>query len=461
MSRKTVVIGGGITGLSAAYYLQKAGVDTELVEKTERLGGKVRTFHKDGFTIERGPDSFLARKTSMLELAEEIGMGQEVVKNSTGNAYILAKGRLNRMPQGSHMGIPTRKRPLLKSTLFSGRGKVRALLEPGKRVKETTGDEALGLFLRRRLGNEVVENAVEPLLSGIYAGDIDRLSMDATFPQFREITEEYGSLVKGLKDTGTAPPVRKKKNKEKPSAFRSFAGGLSGFIDALQDALKPGSVQLSKGVDHIEKKEHGYHILMSDGEVKQADDIILAVPAPAAAKMLAHYDWTEPLKQMKATSVANVAMAFDKSAIKQDIDGTGFVVSRTTDDYRITACTWTHKKWAHAAPEGKALLRCYIGKPGDEEVVDKTDEEIRDIVMKDLKKIMDITDQPDFFVVTRWHNAMPQYSVGHKERLNQVTNHMKRDLPGVQLAGAHYYGIGLPDCIDQGKEAAGRIIESE
>ncbi|SIS47551.1 protoporphyrinogen oxidase [Salimicrobium flavidum] len=457
MNKKVVVVGGGITGLSAAYYLQKAGVDAELVEKSDHLGGKIETVHKDGFTIERGPDSFLARKTSMLKLAEEVGLSEEVVKNATGNAYILAKGRLNRMPQGSHMGIPTRRRPLLKSSLFSGFGKGRALLEPYQRVNTKKNDEALGVFLRRRLGNEVVENAIEPLLSGIYAGDIDQLSMDATFPQFKQVTEEYGSLVRGLKATEAVP--REKRTHKKPSAFRAFAGGLSSFVEAIHSKLKPGSVHLSKGVDHIQKRENGYHMLMSDGEVMWADEIILTVPAPVAAKMLAQYEWVEPLKQMKATSVANVAMAFDQSAIKQDIDGTGFVVARTSGDYRITACTWTHKKWAHAAPEGKALLRCYIGKPGDEEVVDKSDEEIKKIVMNDLEKIMNITDQPDFFVVTRWHDAMPQYSVGHKERLTKIDHYLKKDLPGVQLAGAHYYGIGLPDCINQGRAAAKRIIE--
>ncbi|SDJ43637.1 protoporphyrinogen oxidase [Salimicrobium halophilum] len=457
MSKKVLVVGGGMTGLSAAYYLQKAGIETELVEKSDHLGGKISTIHKDGFTIERGPDSFLARKTSMLKLAEEVGMSEHVVKNATGTAYILAKGRLNRMPQGSHMGIPTRRRPLLKSSLFSPAGKGRALLEPYQRLRLKKEDEALGLFLRRRLGNQVVENAVEPLLSGIYAGDIDQLSMDATFPQFKELTKEHGSLVRGLKETGAVP--RQKRNNSKPSAFRAFAGGLSSFVEAIHAQLKPGTVQLSVGVDHIEKKEEGYHVLMSNGEVKHADDIILAVPAPAAAKMLAQYDWVEPLKQMKATSVANIAMAFDQSAIKKDIDGTGFVVARTSDEYRITACTWTHKKWAHAAPEGKALLRCYIGKPGDEEVVDKTDKEIEDIVLRDLGKIMDITDQPDFSVVTRWHDGMPQYSVGHKERLTKLEHYMKKDVPGVQLAGAYYYGIGLPDCINQGKAAAKRIIE--
>ncbi len=162
---------------------------------------------------------------------------------------------------------------------------------------------------------------------------------------------------------------------------------------------------------------------------------------------------------MKATSVANVALAFDKSAIKEDIDGTGFVVSRNSN-YRITACTWTHKKWPEtAAPEGKALLRCYVGRPGDEDIVDLSDESLEEIVLHDLNKIMKIDEKPLFTVVSRWKNAMPQYRIGHKQRVEQLESDLNDNLPGVFVAGSPYHGIGIPDCIDQGEEAVEKIID--
>ncbi|WP_394219895.1 protoporphyrinogen oxidase [Halobacillus trueperi] len=460
--KRVVVVGGGISGLTSAYYLQKEGreqgypLDVELLESSDHLGGKIDTVQKDGFTIERGPDSFLARKESAGRLAKEVGLGDELVPNGTGQSYILVNGKLHKMPSGSFMGIPTRVRPFLFSGLFSPVGKTRAALDLVKSKKTVEGDQSLGLFFRRRLGNEVVENLIEPLLSGIYAGDIDRLSLQSTFPNFYELEQKYGSLIKGLRQT--YPMKKPKKGEKKPSMFRTLRNGLGSLVEAIENRLEPGTVQKGVKVDHIEKKAGGYHLLLSDGTVKEADGVILAAPHYAVQRMLSQYDFLEPFKETNATSVANVAMAFDASAIKKDIDGTGFVVSRNSD-FRITACTWTHKKWPHSTPEGKVLLRCYVGKPSDQEVVRKTDEEIEEIVLKDLNKTMNITAKPEFSVVTRWYDAMPQYTVGHKQRVNEITEQMEKDLPGVYLAGGSYRGIGLPDCIDQGEAAVRNVID--
>ncbi|WP_062512858.1 protoporphyrinogen oxidase [Halobacillus sp. KGW1] len=460
--KDVVVIGGGITGLTAAYYLQKEAkssgkdMNVQLMEAGDRLGGKIHTYQKDGFTIERGPDSFLERKEAAGRLAREVGLESELVPNGTGQSYILVNGRLHKMPSGSFMGIPTRIRPFLFSGLFTPAGKVRAAMDLIKSKKTVEGDQSLGLFFRRRLGNQVVENLVEPLLSGIYAGDIDRLSMQATFPDFYDLEQEYGSLIKGLRATRKIPkPV---KGQKKPSAFRTLKRGLGSLVDAVEDHLEPGSVHKGTGVDHIEKKEEGYHLLLSNGTVKQADAIVLAVPHFVVRRLFSQYDFFEPFKEKNATSVANIAMAFDASAIKKDIDGTGFVVSRNSD-FRITACTWTHKKWPHSTPDGKVLLRCYVGKPDDQEVVDLSDEQIEALVLKDLNKTMNITAAPEFSVVTRWHHGMPQYKVGHKDRLKHVTEEMAEHLPGVYLAGGSFYGIGLPDCIDQGEAAVRKVVD--
>ncbi|WP_281976141.1 protoporphyrinogen oxidase [Halobacillus litoralis] len=460
--KRVIVIGGGISGLTSAYYLQKEvrekglDYDVQLLESNESLGGKISTIQKDAFTIERGPDSFLARKESAGRLAREVGLGGDLVPNGTGQSYILVDGKLHKMPSGSFMGIPTRIRPFLFSGLFSPVGKLRAAMDLVKSKKTVEGDQSLGLFFRRRLGNQVVENLIEPLLSGIYAGDIDRLSLQSTFPNFYDLEQEHGSLIKGLRKTY---PIRTpKKGEKKPSMFRTLKHGLGSLVKAIEEQLEPGSIRTSIQVDHIEKKENGYHLLLSDGTVEEADAIIMATPHFAAQRMLSQYEFLETFKETNATSVANVAMAFDASAIKKDIDGTGFVVSRNSD-FRITACTWTHKKWPHSTPEGKVLLRCYVGKPSDQEVVDMSDEEIQEIVLKDLNKTMDITAKPEFSVVTRWHDAMPQYKVGHKERLNEITEQMEKELPGVYLAGGSYRGIGLPDCIDQGEAAVQKVLQ--
>ncbi|MBH0228728.1 protoporphyrinogen oxidase [Halobacillus yeomjeoni] len=460
-NKKVVVIGGGITGLTAAYYLQKEcrsqslPVDVQLIEAGPSLGGKIKTEKREGFTIERGPDSFLERKKSATRLAEEVGLKDSLVPNGTGQSYILVKGRLHKIPQGSFMGIPTKIRPFLFSGLFTPAGKIRAAMDlfiPKKTVEE---DQALGLFFKRRLGNQVVENLIEPLLSGIYAGDMDELSLQATFPMFYDLEQRYGSLIKGLRKE--YPRRIPKKGEKKPSMFRTLEGGLGSLVDSIENQLESGSVLKNTKVDHIEKKESGYHLLLDDGSVREADSIVIAAPHFSAQRMLSQYDFMAPFKETNATSVANVAMAFDESAIKKDIDGTGFVVSRNSN-YRITACTWTHKKWPHSTPDGKVLLRCYVGKPNDQEVVDLSDEEIVELALKDLNKIMNISDRPDFSVVTRWYDAMPQYKVGHKDRLKKVYDQMASELPGVYLAGGSYEGIGLPDCIDQGEAAVKQVL---
>ncbi|WP_407271646.1 protoporphyrinogen oxidase [Radiobacillus sp. PE A8.2] len=460
--KQIAVIGGGITGLTAAYYLQKQIEEQQLpykvklIEASERLGGKIRTERRDGFTIERGPDSFLIRKESAARLAKAVGLEADLVRNGTGQSYILVNGKLHKIPSGSFMGIPTEVKPFLFSSLFSPLGKLRAagdfFLSKGNQVD----DQSLGKFFRRRFGDELVENLVEPLLSGIYSGDIDDLSLMATFPNFYQLEQQYGSLVKGLQAT------TKKKTKTKgpkQGMFYSLRNGLESLVEAIESQLAEDTVVKGVSVDHVEKKDAYYNLLLGNGEVYKADAVIMATPFFAVPQILSQYSIVDPLKDMKATSVANIAIAFDQSAIKQDIDGTGFLVSRNSD-YRITACTWTHKKWPEtAAPEGKALLRCYLGRPGDEDVVHLTDEEILEIALQDLNKTMAITDKPLFSVITRWENAMPQYSVGHKQRLDTIREAMSQELPGVYLAGCSYKGIGIPDCIDQGEAAVDHVLE--
>ena len=313
----------------------------------------------------------------------------------------------------------------------------------------------MGGFFRRRFGNELVENQLEPLLSGIYSGDLDEMSLMATFPNFYELEQKYGSLIKGLRKT---TPKKKASTGKKPGAFFSFENGLETLVKELERQLEIGTVSKHVAVDHVEKKEHGYHLLLSNGDVYKADAIVMTTPHHTLPKVFSQYDFFRTFEQVPSTSVANVAMAFDQSAIKKAVDGTGFVISRTSN-YRITACTWTHRKWPSTTPKGKVLLRCYVGKPDDQEVVDLSDEEITAIVLKDLNKTMKIKAKPEFSVITRWKNAMPQYTVGHNERILEVRDQASRKLPGVFIAGSSYEGVGIPDCIEQGEKAVAEVLE--
>lgn len=453
-----VIIGGGITGITAAYYLQKAvkerqlPIECKLVEATHRLGGKVQTVVRDGFVIERGPDSFLARKTSAFRLVREVGLENEIVHNATGKSYILANGKLYPIPGGAIMGIPTQIGPFITTRLFSPLGKLRAAFDFILPPTKAEGDLSLGQFFRRRLGDEVVDNLIEPLLSGIYAGDIDQMSLMATFPQFFQIEQKYGSLVLGAKRTTP------KAQKERKGAFQTLKTGLQSLVDEVEKRMEQGSVIKGVRVERVWREGTGYRLRLSNGDIWKADSIIVAAPHSSVPAMFADYPFFEPFQSIPSTSVATVALAFPESAIEQDIDGTGFVVSRR-NDYTITACTWTHKKWPHTAPDGKALLRCYVGRPGDEEIVEQSDDEIVRVVMDDLSKIMRISGRPELIAISRWKEAMPQYTVGHKERLAKIKTHMDAELPGVFLAGSSYEGLGLPDCIDQGENAVKKVLD--
>ncbi|MED3623056.1 protoporphyrinogen oxidase [Neobacillus thermocopriae] len=462
--QKVVIIGGGIAGLTSAFYLQKKikenqlPIDIQLIEASHRLGGKLQTVRRDGFTIERGPDSFLARKTSMIRLAKEVGMDDQLVHNSTGKSYVLVNNKLHPMPGGSIMGIPTEIGPFITTGLFSIPGKLRAAADFLLPRSEAGKDQALGQFFRRRLGNEVVENLIEPLLSGIYAGDIDQLSLMSTFPQFYEVEQKYRSLIIGMKKSTPNQAKQPVQNKPTKGAFLTFKTGLQSFAEAIEAKLDPHSILKGHRVEKITRTNGKYRIFLNNGEEMTADCVIAATPHQITQSMFSDYRFFDPLKAVPSTSVATVAMAFPKEAIKKDIDGTGFVVSRNSD-YSITACTWTHKKWAHSTPEGKVLLRCYVGRAGDETIVDLSDDQINKIVLDDLKKTMDITMNPDFSIISRWKNAMPQYTVGHKQRLATILEKMGQELPGVFLAGASYGGVGVPDCIDQGEAAVKGVLE--
>jgi protoporphyrinogen/coproporphyrinogen III oxidase len=461
--KKVIIVGGGITGLATAYYLQKEArekqisIKVKLIEASDRLGGVISTEKRDGFIIERGPDSIIARKKSALRLIEEVGLKDKIISNTAGKSYIYARGKLHTMPEGSFMGIPTKVTPFALSGLFSPLGKMRAAGDFILPKGEQKADQSLGAFFRHRLGDEVVDNLIDPLLSGIYAGDIDELSLMALFPNFYEIEQKHRSLVIGLNKSMPKAPKTAKKPGSKKGMFISLSTGLEELIHQVERRLEEGTVVKGTAVKKVVKAGSIYQVHFETGEVESADSVVITTDHFHAQRMLSEYAFMEQFKDMPSNSVANVAMAFPKSAIEKDIDGTGFLVSRNSD-FRITACTWTHKKWPGTSPDDMALLRCYVGKPDDQEAVELSEEEIVEMVLKDLNKTMNITAKPIFHVVTRWRKAMPQYTVGHLEMIDKVKKQLEVELPGVFLAGGSFEGVGIPGCIDQAEAAVEKAI---
>ncbi|MCM3717478.1 protoporphyrinogen oxidase [Fictibacillus phosphorivorans] len=462
--KHVVILGGGITGLAAAFYVQKYAKETRepltftLLESSNRLGGKIETIQENGFVIERGPDSYLARKTVMTDLAKEVGLENDLVSNETGQAYILHNMKLHPIPEGAVMGVPTKVMPFMFTPLFSIFGKARAsfdLVLP-KRA-DSSKDISVGHFFRRRLGDEVVDRLIEPLLSGIYAGKIDQLSLQSTFPQFIETEKKHRSLILGMKSS-QPKPVKAQKAGKKKGAFLTFKNGLSSFVDALAQSLPDTSIKMGAKAESVVRFEDGtYSIKMEDGSVLSADHVIVTTPYAVTKKLFDEKLFPAHFHKTKPTSVATVAMEFNEDEVSFSLDGTGFVIAKS-EKTSITACTWTSRKWPHTTPKGKVLLRCYVGRAEDQGIVHESDEVILDKVLNDLKKIMGVDTRPDKYYVSRMIDSMPQYEVDHKEYVKELRATFENVFPGVHFAGAPYDGVGLPDCVNSAKKAVESLL---
>lgn len=486
-ARKVAVLGGGLTGLSAAFYLareaKERGEEIELtvLEGSGRLGGRVNTLRRDGFVIERGPDSFLARKQPMIHLAEDLGLTGELTGTNPAakKTYISRDGKLLPMPEGLVLGVPTDAEKFMRTELVSEKGKLRALADRDIRPGTTEGDETVGAFLERHMGAEMVTRIFEPLLAGIYAGDLYGLSLLATFPQFKEMEREHGSLILGsIEARARAQAAAEKaaadsaegtgsKSPLPASLFYTFRNGLSTVIEALEDRLRAYGCEIRLGarVSSLEKKADdggnsaeraGYRLRIEDGSSLDADQVLLALPAAVMAKLLASHTDVSALERIHYGSVANVVFGYDASGFDHDLDGSGFLVPRG-EGRTITASTWTSAKWLHTAPKGKRLVRCYVGRAGDEAGVELSDEQLTAAVRQDLRMLMGVTAAPEFVEITRLRRSMPQYPVGHTEAIAVFSAGLSARLPGVFAAGVPFGGVGLPDCVGQGRTVAERM----
>lgn len=470
-TKHIMIVGGGITGLTAAYYVQKSVREKNLpykislLESSEKLGGKIQTELVDGFVLEKGPDSFLARKQAIIDLTLELGLEDQLVGTNpkARKNYILHHNRLHLMPPGLMLGIPTQLGAFVKTGLISPIGKLRAALDLVLPPRREEGDESLGGFLQRRMGKEVAENIAEPLLSGIYAGDTQVLSLDATFPQFKAVEQKYGSIIKGMlmsrkAGVGAQSPALNLPPAAKQSMFLNYKTGLRTLVDKLVSSLDGVHFQTNQTVDQIIRDGQKYRVIMADQKEVEADSLILATPVYVTQHLLRDLESSQLLAQTTYVSVANVYLAFNRADLNYPMDAAGFVVPRN-EGRKITACTWTSTKWTHTSPDDKVLLRCYVGHSRDQSKVELSDEELIAMVQKEMKEIMGVTATPLFHRITRWKKSMPQYQVGHLQRLKQVRQDLKAFRPGVFLAGAGYQGVGIPDCIQQGKDAAIQVIE--
>lgn len=465
--RKVVVIGGGITGLTAAFYLQKEAqqhdipIDVVLIEASLRVGGKIQTLRKDGFIIERGPESFFDSCSSVRTLARDLQIEHKLVQNHHGHSYVAIGSALHSIPSNLLFGGSPKVSSFITSSLLSVSGKIRAagdLFLP-KAVGEM--DEPIGDFFRRRFGKEVVENLVEPVLAGTFAGDIDHLSMQSMFPRFYQLEKEHRSLIFGMKKSGKGIyAIENNKGTEQGQLhYESFQNGLETLVETLEQQLIPNSILKGVKVENIEKlSDNTLQINVNSIAPIHADAVIMTTPFNTAKSIFRDYGVMQNLPNMNYATIATVTMAFKQGQISKYKDALNFFVSRNSD-LAITSCTWNNRKWDNVAPEGYDLLRVYIGRVGDESIVELSDSEIEKIVIQDLQKAINLQSKPLFTVVARWKQSMPQYTVGHEIRLAELKKQFDEQFPQVQLIGSSYEGISVPDCVAQGKEAAKQVVK--
>ena len=452
---QALIIGGGITGLAAANrLLQRApGCRITLLEADDRLGGKILTDRADDFIIEGGPDAFLAAKPRGVGLSEDLGLGGQLqgVTPRERRAYVLWRGRLHDLPEGLTGLVPTRLGPLAHSTLLSPAGKARVALDFVIPARAASADESLAGFIRRRLGSEAWERLVEPLMAGIYAADGSQLSLAATFPQLRQAEIEHGGLIRGVlaqrRAAASLPPR---------SAFLTPAPGLDTLVAALRQRLRDGRVTIRTGVaaTAVSPIDGGYRVQLATNESIAADAVIFATPAYASADLVAGCapELAAELRGIPHASTAIVTLAYRSEEIPHPLAGHGYVIPRA-EGGPILACTWSSRKWQGRAPVGWELIRVFIGRAGREDVLAEDDDALITLARREVATRLGAAADAMFTRVHRWPRGMPQYLLGHRERIGRIETALAT-LPGLFLAGNAYRGVGIPDCIASGEQAA-------
>ncbi len=456
--KTVVVIGGGITGLSAMYELQKwkkengADIRLILVEASNQLGGKIRTIKQKGFVMEAGADSIVARKMETIPLIEELGLEQDVVYNATGRSFIYSDGALKLIPEDAVFGIPASIESLAESTLISAKGKVAALKDFYTKNETFTKNDSIGSFLEYFLGRELVEKQIGPVLSGVYSGKLSDLTIASTLPYLIDYKEQYGSIIKGLEAN-----IQRFKGGEKK--FISFQNGLGSLIDKLEERLSGVEILKNSKVHKIEKDNGRYQVVLKNQEIIETDNVILSIPHTAAEDFIDDFDLKNNFSGLKNSSLISVYVGFEVPDTILPGDGTGFITANT-DELTCNACTWTSRKWKHTSKSGNLLVRLFYksSHPSFASLKNMNQEELLEIALRDIQKGLGINAEPVYSEMTNWSDQMPNYLITHPKIVEALEQKMAAVYPGILLAGCSYYGVGIPDCIQNGVESARRII---
>lgn len=454
MAKRVIVVGGGIAGLTAAYRLSKSpGVEVGLLEASPRAGGAIATTREHGCLLEHGPDCFLAIKPAGIALCRDLGLEPRLIGTIAENrrSFVERKGKLHAVPEGFYLMAPSSMASLATSRIFSTKGKARMAMEPLIPRRRETTDESLADFVRRRLGKECLERMAQPMIAGITTADPEKLSMRAAMPQFPEMEEKHGSIVKALAakalSGGTSGP--------RYGMFATLDGGLQLLVDTLLAALGP-RVRTGVRVEALRREGAGWTLATSAGPLP-ADAVVLALPSPAAAPLVRSHDprLAELLSSLLCASVATVHAAFREPDLPLPA-AMGFVVPAVENRFTVAA-SFTSRKFPGRAPEGLSLVRVVVGgatRPADSAL---PDDDIRRRVLADLRDLLGAKGEPVFTNVDRHEGAMPQYHVGHLDRVAEIEKRAAA-LPGLALCGASYRGVGVPDCIKNAEDAVAGLL---
>jgi oxygen-dependent protoporphyrinogen oxidase len=466
--RRIAIIGGGVSGLAAATAIWRAkqagaDVDFNLFERSERLGGVMVTERIDDCLIEAGPDSFLSEKTYGADFCKTFGLGDQIIGSNDDErkTYIVVKNRLIAMPDGLMFMVPTKILPTITTSLFSWGTKIKMGLEFFSKPPVTNGDETVGDLVRRHYGQQVVDRLADPLLSGVYGGDADSLSVQAVLPRFADMEKKYGSLSKGMLTARKkmAETTKKMGPGYKPRPlFSSLHNGMQQLVDAVAAFLPDDRIKLQASVTGLERRGNEW-VLLVNGREEFFDGVILATPAHAAGGLLGstNASLAGELKAISYSSSVTVAATYNRAYLAHMPPGFGFLVPKN-EGRRIRALTFVHNKFPHRAPASKGILRVFLGGLSDEGVLQLSDDEILSTVRRELREIIRLDAKPRTERVYRWNKSMAQYGPGHLERVQRIREAVG-SIAGLALAGNAYQGIGVPDCIASGLIAANSILD--
>lgn len=466
MTHRIAVIGGGVSGLAAAHHLLEINpeLDVRLYEASERVGGVIQTTKFDGFLVESAADNFITTPNAGVKLCERVGLGDDLIgTNPLGRkAMVVSRGRLEPIPEGFLIMAPSRLWPLVTTRTLGMYGKLRAGWEYFVPQKHREEDESLKAFVTRRFGKELFERLVQPLVGGIYTADPEKLSVAATMPRFLEMERKHGSLISAMLKARKGKPTEKSSG-ARYGQFATLRGGMSRLIEAIQDRLPDGTIQTECPVNSMTQNADGSWALeLGDGHASTEtfDAVIIAAPARHASQMLRNVDAkvSEELSRIEYASCAVLSMGFSRDQIAHPLDAFGFVVPMV-EKRQILSCSFSSVKYDGRAPENHVLLRVYIGGACQSELLEKSDEELIQIAREELADLIGLSGEPLFTRLSQQRQAMPQYHVGHCDRVERI-NHRLEAFPSLALAGNSLNGVGVPGCIESGETAAERVAEA-